>query len=537
MKVLYKKYFHLFFWILLGLSFDGKCQDTIFKLFKDDIQIADEHFENKNFTDALKLYRVAKNNKPSPNINLKIARSYYFLKEYDKAVVAYENNLNQRTVNDIYYYAEAQAAIGNYKKAIKSYKEYFTHDPTNELIIKKIWRLDNVKYLYENSEYYIIRDLPINSSYGDLNAVPYKTGIVFVSNRKELELIENKDASLNAPFYRMYFSETNQVDNSGSEITHYKKPVLFSKELHSKFHYGPAAFYHQSKKMVFATAGSQVNVGQKKTLQLYFAEEQNGVWKITGAFPYNDPDYSLNSPSISEDGKQLFFSSDKPGGFGGKDIYKSVNEDGEWSEPVNVGEPINTQYDEVFPYIHLSKTLFFSSNGHPGLGGLDIFKAEITPHGFGDVENMGYPLNTNYDDFGITIDSMNTTGYFTSNRREGGYNDDIYEFDMNIQPYPIKISGKIKYIENNWADSSELKVLPNVELVLIDNTREVIVAESQSDSAGNFTINVPYFSEYKLRVSGEDLGEGIVSFVVPKHRKLNDRYEIVVVKDEFRSYE
>ncbi|MGK7392684.1 MAG: tetratricopeptide repeat protein [Candidatus Cyclobacteriaceae bacterium M2_1C_046] len=537
MKLFDQKYYFLLVWLILLPIFDVKSQQTVFNLFKSDIELADRHYNNGNYVDALDLYISAlKNNEDPSSVNLKIARCYYFLKDYQKAVKVYDKVLNGLNSSDTFFYAEAQAAIGDYKKAIESYKEYLSNNPSNELIKKKIWRLDNIEYLYENAKHFVIRELPINSSYGDLNAVPYSSGIVFVSNRKELELIENIDASLNAPFYRMYFSETTEDLNSVNKTIHYNKPVLFSKELHTKFHYGPAAFYHKEKKMVFATAGSEVNVGQEKKLQLYFAQEHEGIWKITEAFPFNDPKHSLSSPTITEDGDLLFFSSDNEGGYGGKDIYKSVKKDGNWTKPVNVGEEINTPYDEVFPYIHLGKTLYFSSNGHAGFGGLDIFKSKISASEYGEVENLGYPLNTNYDDFGITVDSLNTHGYLTSNRKNGGYNDDIYEFDMNIQPYPINISGKIKYIENNWADSSKLKILPNVKLVLIDNARNVVVAETQSDGEGNFTINVPYFSEYKLRVSGKEIGEGIVSFAVPKHKKLNNEYEIVVVKDEFRSY-
>ena len=206
----------------------------------------------------------------------------------------------------------------------------------------------------------------------------------------------------------------------------------------------------------------------------------------------------------------------------------------EWTKPTNLGEGMNTCYDEVFPFLH-DHTLYFSSNGHPGLGGLDIFKAELSSSGFMEVENAGYPLNTNFDDFGIVIDSLSTRGYFSSNRKEGGYNDDIYEFDMDLQTYPLEINGVMKLKEHSWTDSVELKLMPNAKIHLIDNVRNITVQESTCDDSGNFSIIIPYYSKYKIRVVGEDKDENIVSLEIPKHRKANGRHEIVVVKDAFKS--
>jgi hypothetical protein len=222
------------------------------------------------------------------------------------------------------------------------------------------------------------------------------------------------------------------------------------------------------------------------------------------------------------------------GGLGGKDLYKSELVNARWTKPVNLGENINTAFDEVFPYLH-HQTLYFSSDGHPGLGGLDIFKADQDKTGFMEAQNVGYPLNTNHDDFGIVIDSTETHGYFTSNRKTGGYNDDIYEFDMDLQTYPLEITGVMKFKEHSWSDTLELVSMPNARIYVIDNDRNVTVQETISDERGNFSIVIPYHSKYKIRVVGEDKDENIVSLEIPKHRKANDRHEIVVVKDAFKS--
>ena len=180
-------------------------------------------------------------------------------------------------------------------------------------------------------------------------------------------------------------------------------------------------------------------------------------------------------------------------------------------------------------------TLYFSSNGHPGLGGLDIFKAESYNSNFMEVENVGYPLNTNFDDFGIVIDSLNIRGYLSSNRKGGGYNDDVYEFDMDLQTYPLEINGVMKYKEHSWMDSVDLKLMPNAKIQLIDNTRNITVQESTCNDAGNFSLTIPYYSKYKIKVVSEDNDENIVSLEIPKRRKSHGRHEIVIVKDPFKS--
>ncbi|HZB12739.1 MAG TPA: hypothetical protein VE467_06920, partial [Chryseolinea sp.] len=409
---------------------------------------------------------------------------------------------------------------------------YLIRVPDDQLIMKKIWRLNNLEFLYEDSSHFAVRPVQINTEYGELCAAPYKNGVVFISNRKEVQAIETNDAAMHAPFYKTYFSAVVTDTTNGSFS--YGRPLAFNKELTSKFHAGPLAFYNHETKMVFSSAANKASRQGERTMHLYFAELKDGQWQSTAAFPYNSADYSISNPAINEEGTVLYFCSDMKGGIGGKDLYKSENVNGKWTKPKNLGEGINTIYDEVFPYLH-HHTLYFSSNGHPGLGGLDIFKAELSNSTFLDVENVGYPLNTNFDDFGIVIDSLNTHAYFSSNRKEGGYNDDIYEFEMDLQSYPLEINGVMKFKEHSWVDSVDLKIMPNAKIQLIDNVRNVTVQESVCDDSGNFSIVIPYHSKYKIRVVSEDKDENIVSLEIPKHRKANGRHEIVIVKDAFKS--
>lgn len=518
-------------------ALDGECQETIFMLLKSDSQLANESFEKGNFPAALHLYLQIVRKKQFPgDTYLNIARCYYFLKQYEPAVTAYEKH-EKLALNDIYNYAEAQAGLGNYEKAIEYYKKYLTVSPDDDLIIKKIWRLNNIRFLYEDSLHYAVRPISINTRNGEFGAVPYKNGVVFMSNRNGVQVVDQINAAVNAPFYHIYYAEALKDTVLEKESLQYGKPANFSNVFNAKYHVGPIAFYQQAHKMVFTTTATEAGKNGERTLQLFFAAEQEGNWQIVSPFPYNSVNYSITDPAINQDGNILLFSSDMKGGFGGKDLYQSRYINGNWTKPVNLGASINTSRDEAFPYLHPNQTLFFSSNGHAGMGGLDIYKVQRYDQSFGEVTNLGYPLNTHHDDFGIIIDSIQTHGYFSSNRKRGGFDDDIYEFDMDIQTYPLEISGLIKFKEDNWMDSSALKILPHAKLQLIDYIKNITVYETVSDSTGNFSLVIPYFSKYKISVTGENIMEGIVSFEIPKHRKLHNEYEIVVVKDAFKETE
>ncbi len=520
---------------LFLIASTGKGQETIFELWKSELKLADSYFENRDYHNALELYRHVIKKKPNRDVELKMARTYHLLKQYDKAVLFYEKHANTNTlpVKDLYYYAEAQSGISEYGRALETYQKYYSRVPNDPTIMKKIWRLSNISYLFEDSTHFNVRPVDFNTTDGEFCAVPFRNGVVFISNRKEVQPIEKLDASSHAPFYKVYFSKAKRDSVHANKVS-YETPFVFNRDISSGFHAGPLAFYDDTRKMVFSSTADQTGAGGGRRLQLFFAEQKDGVWKTIYAFPYNNRNYSISDPWISNDGKILYFSSDMKGGFGGKDIYKSELVNNHWTKPVNLGETINTSLDEVYPFLYRN-TLYFSSTGHPGLGGLDIFKSEVGPGGFMEPENMGYPLNTNYDDFGIVVTAPGNQGYLSSNRKNGGYNDDVYEFAMDLQIYPLEIDGVLKSKEHSWSDDASLKIMPFATVFLIDNDRNLTVYESRSDADGNFQIVIPYYGKFKLRVRGQDDEENIVSLEIPKYQRELSRHEIVVVKDLFKA--
>jgi hypothetical protein len=269
-------------------------------------------------------------------------------------------------------------------------------------------------------------------------------------------------------------------------------------------------------------------------LQLYWVNNVSGKWKGEIPFEYNSDEYSVSHPALSTDGKTLYFVSDMPGGLGGKDLYKCILNNSGWSQPRNLGKTINTSTDETSPFIHNSNTLYFASNGHGGFGGYDVFKAVSSNDEFKEVQNLGFPINTRFDDFGLILNKEGSHGFFASNRGNGGFNDDIFEVIVDLQSYPLIISGIVRYNNPDWSESNRLDILPNAHLKLVDNLKDVIVYETYANQHGAFSLKIPYSSKYRLHVSQELVGQAMVSLEISKNRKLHTAHEIVVVKEKFK---
>jgi tetratricopeptide (TPR) repeat protein len=527
----------MFFLIALIAVFHGtaRCQDNVFELAKSDSRLADEYFAAGNYEKAIELYwTIYRKNNDAASTKLKIARSYYYLREYNKAAGVFDaiaRGSSPMKANDVLLHAESQVSSGDVKKAIDIYRDYLRRNSGDEVVQQKAWRLANLQYLFEDSLHYFVRPLPFNTPAAELCAVPYRDGIVFLSNRKEVTLIEKVDQA-NSPLFKAYFAA--RPDSSADGLMGYKTS-FFSKAVNSKLQVGPVAFFDNGRKLVFASYETGPVSGRtKRTLQLFFAAVQEGGWEITGSFPFNDGRYSITDPSITNDGTVLYFSSDMPGGKGGKDLYRSEFLEGKWMPPVNLGDVVNTRYDECFPFINKNTTLYFASNGHAGMGALDIFKIEQHQGKWLEILNVGYPVNSRADDFALVVDSTGVHGYFSSNRKATGLDDNLYEVNIDLQTYPIHISGFIGIKSHSWSDSTEIRPFPNAKLVVIDNQRDTQVFEGGSDENGNFSVVIPYYSKFKIRVIGPDRVEHVVSMEIPKQRKEYGRHEIVIVKDSFQ---
>jgi len=523
--------------VLMGIGNSGRCQSTVFSAFDGSEKLANKSFEEGNYIEAITQYQKARKHNPGNSaILLRLAESYYLAKDYKNTISTYDIFLsiqgNVLGVKDLYQYAEAQSSLKEYKIAIELYSRYLKLQPDNEVVSKKIWRLNNLHYLYEDSAHYAIRSVPINTSFGELCAVSYRDGVVFTSNRKTSGSVTKVNANLNTPFYQLY-SAKSKIDTATRMGYVLQEPMIFAKSIKSKYNIGPVAFYDHEQKMVYIASSLQEGKNGKRSLGIYFGELDKSGWRNVSGYQHNSDLYSIYDVTISEDGKLLIFSSNMNGGIGGRDLYSSQYSDGKWTTPMNLGEPINTTQSESFPYLHRDGYLYFSSDGHAGMGGLDIFKIQLQSVGNDEPQNLGYPLNSSYDDFGLSMDSLATHGYFTSNRKKGRYDDDIYEFDLDSKTYPFVVTGIVKYKEHTWSDQTETKIWSNVKISLFDSWKGKSVYDITTDENGKFSVSVPYFSKYYIQIFDQKGNEHKVSLEILKYRAEADVHEIVIIKDIF----
>jgi len=269
------------------------------------------------------------------------------------------------------------------------------------------------------------------------------------------------------------------------------------------------------------------------TSKLFFAEKIDSKWSESISFALNNENYSIQYPFLTNNGKKIYFSSNMPGGFGGMDLYYADFIKDAWSKPINLGKEINTSQNEGHPFVYGS-ILYFSSDGHPGLGGLDLFHVNLDQKPL-EVINAGYPVNTFHDDFNLILDESGTAGYFCSNREHALYGgDDIYSIQFKKLTFPLRVSGKISFKKIDLVDNGEALIkLSNASIELIDKDSEEIVYESKTDISGNFEIDIPYESKFLLKVKQPELGIAIVSMEIPKNHRDYLNHDIVIVQDLF----
>ncbi len=325
------------------------------------------------------------------------------------------------------YYAQALQYSGNLEEAKKQYQKYHDLAAGDSRASLSITAIENRDDYYIDSSLYQIKEVPTNSPEADFAPSYYKDGFIFSSSRERPALIQKKFKWDQKPYLDLYYSEVK-------DSIYFEPPVGLSKKINSKFHEGPVTTYHDGSKMIFTRNNFLQGAGKSEDgvikLKLYSAEiSEDQHWTNIKELPFNSDEYSVGHPTITNDGKTLYFASDMPGGYGGTDIWMATF-DSVWSQPVNLGDQINSEGNEMFPFIHHDNLLYFASNGYGGLGGLDIYKSWVGVDEPG-VINMGYPVNTSKDDFALVLDEKGKTGYFSSNREGGTGDDDIYSMVLN----------------------------------------------------------------------------------------------------------
>ena len=400
---------------------------------KVQIAIADKEYDKLAYVDAIQTYeKVANKGYKSVELFQKLGNSYYFQSKFEQADKWYGElfAMNQEVDPEYYIrYAQTLKSVGNYKKADQMMAKFYQKDGADSRAQIAESQKDYLSVIKKNSGRYRIANAGINSIYSDYGSTFYKDQLVFASAR-DTGSVSSRTHSWNNQAYTNLYGAKVRIDGN------FETPEKFSKSISSKFHESTPVFTKDGTTMYF-TRNNYLNgkKGRSKDrtilLKLYKATLNGDKWDNVVALPFNNDNYSVAHPALSLDEKTMYFASDMPGTKGESDLFKvTINSDGSYGTPENLGDKINTEGKETFPFLTDGNELYFSSDGHPGLGGLDVFVTQLKSDGtVGTVKNVGEPINSTDDDFAFLINTATKNGFVTSNRKEDnlGY-DDIYNF-------------------------------------------------------------------------------------------------------------
>ncbi|SDF17130.1 OmpA family protein [Ulvibacter litoralis] len=436
-----------------------------------DVRKANKEYDKYDFIDARDIYlMVVEDGYHSAEIFKKLGDTYYYNSDYTNASKWYTRLLDTypNDVDTEYYYRAAQAL-----KSISNYAD-------SDVLMEKYVALggeERVVQVFENDpEYlkslgvepfkYVINKISVNSKFSDFGPSYYKDKIVFASSTKDLSNFKTHNWN-NLPYLDLYEASIDKYGNLSD-------PVPLKGDVNTIYHESSTSF-SKNGKTVYFTRNNYTN-GKKKSdrqrtmrLKLYKATiSETGDWVNVLELPFNDEEYSVAHPALSLDEKRLYFASDMPGTFGRSDLwYVEILGNNMYGPPVNLGEKVNTKARETFPFVSEKNNLYFSSDGHGGFGGLDIFIIPIDEEGeLGKITNFGEPINSNFDDFGFITKESEGTGFYTSNvdGGRGSIDDEIFRF---VEECVMTINVVVRDI-----DTQEL--LPGAEVSILDENYQVI---------------------------------------------------------------
>ncbi|WP_062053372.1 OmpA family protein [Aquimarina longa] len=448
---------------------------------------AKEQYDKYQYIDAQKTYlKVAKKGYKSADLFMSLGDSYYFNSQFKEAQKWYKELVDSfpEEVEPEYYfrYAQTLKATENYKESdvyMQKFAKLSKDDLRAKLFLKKPDYLNQIDF---QSGRYEIANASINSSFIDFGTAYYQGNIVFSSSRDTLILKKTIHQWNDEAFLNLFEAEYDSVNNSFSKIKR------FDKKINSKFHESTPVFTKDGKTIYFTRNNfNNREFGRDKNginkLKIYRSyKNDQGKWTTPESLPFNSDEYSVAHPMLSNDEKTLYFSSDMPGGKGASDLYEvRIDADGNFEEPKNLGDRINTEGKETFPFVSIDDHLYFSSDGHLGLGGLDVYVTNLNPITKKEelVTNVGKPVNSPKDDFAFIINNTSKRGYFSSNRSGGKGSDDIYSFiqleDLR-NPCEIIIAGAV-------TDKDTKEPLAGTKVSIYDNNNALINSTVVGDNA------------------------------------------------------
>lgn len=457
---------------------------------------ANKKFDRFLYSEAIPLYlKHLKDNPDDWSVIERLGDTYRLINDAENAEIWFAKatkNASGRAENNLYY---GQALMNNkrWEQAVPWLQKYVQSKPDDAIGAAALKSAQNYQTFMKDSSLYTVVHLDINSKEADFGPSYSLPGyVIFASARRHDQYIFGWTGR---PFLDLYESPIKGMKLGD--------PVALKGKVNSRYHEGGQTL-NPDKNVMFFSRNNYVRgrVGQSKEgvirLKTYRAEMVMGKWKKVKGIPFNSDEYSVGHPSLTADGKLLYFVSDMPGGEGGTDIYV-VNVDvtnGTWGKPVNLGPTVNTKGNELFPWISPEGTLFFASNGHEGLGGLDIFEVKGLGTSTELVRNVGYPINSSRDDFQLIIDPRNGNGFLSSNRAGGTGDDDIYGF------------AKRKLLRGQVVDAESGSPLENARVELFDIRSFQNLSRTGKD--GEFRMGITPNQDYQVVASKEGYKENKV---------------------------
>lgn len=466
---------------------------------------ADKYYDRLAYAQALPLYeKLQKSSSADVKTMKRLGDCYRNLGQWGKAEDIYGRLANGSgpDAETLYNYAQALRMNGKYPESLQWMEKFHAAQSADSRGAQYVEKKDFIDKITNQPSYFSLQLVGNNSNEADFGACFYKKSVVFASGRHQSFGPSHYHSWNNDPFLDLFVADrsaSGQLDNT----------KLFSRKTNTRYHEGPACFTPDGNTMYF-TRNNYFNrkYGKDKkgvnNLKIFRAKNVSGSW-VEENLSINSDEFSVGHPALSPDGKYLYFASDMPGSVGETDIFRvSLGADGKLGTPENLGKEINTEGKEMFPFVDGNGNLFFASNGQLSLGGLDNFYAPPAAGSFGKVQNLGYPVNSQWDDFALILDTAGK-GYLSSNRQGGKGDDDLYSIQL-IRPL------KVTYIVKGMAKEKTTKdVLANTYVTLKDAQGNPLQTVT-TGADGSYQFEVELGKDYTILGTQEKYFDGTTPF-------------------------